>query len=117
MNTELPDSNYRELLLWLLRKRKRLRVTGNSMLPLLQPGEEILIDPHAYQKTSPQLGDLVVTVHPWQKNLLIVKRITALAPDNRYFLEGDNLKESTDSRTWGAISLPAILGKVTSRFC
>lgn len=112
----LPKTTYRELLLLLLRRRKRLKVVGESMLPLLQPGDEILLDLHAYQKYSPQIGDIIVTLHPLQVNLPIVKRITALKEDNSYFVTGDHAEASTDSRHWGTIEFSDIMGKVTSKF-
>ncbi|MDJ0570458.1 MAG: nickel-type superoxide dismutase maturation protease [Pleurocapsa sp. MO_192.B19] len=112
----LPEINYRELLLWIFRRRKRLKVTGKSMLPLLQPGTEILINPHAYQKKVPKVGDIIVTIHPDRPELIIVKRITDINQDGSYFLTGDNLTESTDSRHWGTIKFEAIIGKVTSIF-
>lgn len=86
------------------------------MLPLLKPGDEILINPYAYQQSLPEIGDIVVTIHPQKDNLAIVKRVTAIAPDDNYFLTGDNLDASTDSRTWGTIKLQNIIGKVTSIF-
>jgi phage repressor protein C with HTH and peptisase S24 domain len=57
----ISEITIKEFLLWLLRKRKRMRVTGNSMLPLFKPGEEILINPQAYKKSLPKIGDVVVT--------------------------------------------------------
>lgn len=86
------------------------------MLPLLQPGDEIIVDPYAYAKFLPQIDDIVVTVHPLQKNLTIVKRVAAIDSQNRYFLLGDNLKKSTDSRHWGTIKLADLVGKVSSQF-
>ncbi|HEY9738578.1 MAG TPA: S24/S26 family peptidase, partial [Trichocoleus sp.] len=65
--THLRHSRLTDLLLWLLRQRLRLRVVGRSMLPLLRPGEEVLVDLWAYRgkaKTGspqhPQPGDIVV---------------------------------------------------------
>ena len=113
----LPETNYRELLLWIFRRRKRLKVTGKSMLPLLEPGAEILINPYAYQKSMPKIGDIIVTLHPDYPKLTIVKRITAIERDGKYFLMGDNSAESTDSRHWGTIKFEDIMGKVTSNFC
>lgn len=113
---DLAESNYHEFFLWLLGKRKRFRVQGNSMLPLLQPGEEILIDRHAYQNSLPQVGEIVVAIHPEGLDLPIVKRVTAITPERRYFLTGDNLAASTDSYDFGAVEIDSILGKVTSRF-
>lgn len=116
MNRELPDISYQEFWLWILRRRKRFRVVGKSMQPLLQPGEEILINPHAYQQSAPQINDVVVTIHPEQSNLEIVKRIVEIRQDHTYFLEGDNLLYSTDSRNFGSVAFNLIRGKVTSRF-
>ena len=87
----LPETNLVTFLLWLLGKRKRLRVAGNSMLPFLVPGEEILIDPHAYNKSKPEINDVVAIAHPIKPHLIIVKRITNISDDGRYFLQGDNL--------------------------
>ncbi|MBP0021459.1 MAG: nickel-type superoxide dismutase maturation protease [Cyanobacteria bacterium SBLK] len=106
----------RELLLWLFRKRRRFRISGNSMLPLLKPGEEILIDLQAYRNTFPRVGDLVIARHPQKPELKIVKRVAWVVENGDCFLQGDNPKESTDSRTFGVVRRDYILGKATSRF-
>ena len=116
MNQELPDISYQEFLLWILRRRKRFRVKGKSMQPLLQPEEEILINPYAYLQSPPQVNDIVVVVHPHKSNLEIIKRIVEIRENNTYFLQGDNLSHSTDSRNFGTVALNLIRGKVTSRF-
>lgn len=87
------------------------------MSPLLQPGNEILIDPNAYRKSLPKLNDIVVTKHPLKPQITIVKRITAIDDRSDYFLTGDNLADSTDSRHWGSVKSQDLLGKVTSHFC
>lgn len=112
----LPDITFRELLLWLLRKRKRFRVTGNSMLPLLKPGEEVLIDPNIYQKQRPEVGDIVIAQHPTQKNLQIIKRVVTVQENNTCLLLGDNPPASTDSRQFGEVPLSLLQGRVTCRF-
>ena len=116
MSNKLPDINYQEFFLWILRRRKRFRVTGNSMQPLLQPGEEVVINPDAYKKALPQVNDVVVAIHPSKESLEIVKRISSISEDGKFFLLGDNLDCSTDSRSFGTVSLENIVGKVTSRF-
>ena len=116
MGSELEDSPFQELLLWLIRRRQRVRVTGASMLPGLKPGQEVLVDLRAYQGTDPQPGDIVVARHPFQVDVRLIKRVKARLEDGRYRLEGDNPLESTDSRTFGPIAREAILGRVTSRF-
>ena len=112
----LPEANYLEFLLWFLKQRQRLKVIGNSMLPLLKPGEEILVTTRTYRKSSPKIGDVVVLKHPHNNNLTIVKRIIDIDSDFNCFLVGDNLIQSVDSRHWGPIRLEDLIGKVTSRF-
>lgn len=85
------------------------------MLPLLKPGEEILIDPRAYKRLFPRVNDIVVAKHPYA-DFRLVKRVVAVLEDGSCFLRGDNLLESTDSRSFGAVKLEQILGRVTSRF-
>ncbi len=115
MAKSLPDATVREIILWLLGKRKRMRVTGASMQPLLQSGEEILIDLNAYQKAAPEIGDIIVAFHPYRLNFPVVKRIVSIKNQD-FFLQGDNTVESIDSRSYGAIKLDRIIGKVICRF-
>ena len=116
MDRGLREATNRDILLWLLRRRRRFRITGRSMWPLLQPGEEVLLDPTAYRQSLPQRGDIVVAQHPYRPQLYVVKRVADVLADSRCFLLGDNLQESTDSSSFGAIALETILGKVVSRF-
>ncbi len=85
------------------------------MLPLLKANDEVLIDPCAYGERSPQVGDLVVAIHPRQPGLKIIKRVVQVEGD-RCFLLGENLAESTDSRSFGWIKQDLLQGKVVCRF-
>ena len=116
MAQELPKTNLITLFLLLIGKRQRFKVVGRSMLPLLKPKEEILIDPWAYRKHKPQINDVILTNHPYDDRLKIVKRVVWVADDDSYFLLGDNLEASTDSRHWGRIDRQKIVGRVTNRF-
>jgi nickel-type superoxide dismutase maturation protease len=116
MDDGLKDINLREFLLWLLRRRRRFRVTGNSMLPLLNLGDEVLVDPKAYLHFRPHPDDIVVAQHPYRQNLRLIKRVTMVNDNGDCLLEGDNPLESTDSRTFGPVSVEKIMGRVTSRF-
>jgi nickel-type superoxide dismutase maturation protease len=116
MHDELKNSHFGELLLWLLKIRRRFRITGNSMAPLLKPGEEVLVNPWAYRRMPPKPGDIVVARHPYRTDLRLVKRVAAVLADGSCLIEGDNSSESTDSRSFGPLALKQILGRVTSRF-
>ena len=115
MSDELPNGRLFELLLWALKRRCRFRVMGTSMAPLLQPEDEVLVNPRAYHKQRPQVGDIVVTQHPYQ-DLRLIKRVVFILADGRLCLQGDNHCASTDSRVFGPITLDFVLGQVTSRF-
>lgn len=86
---------------------ERYRIEGDSMLPTLQNGEQVLVEKTVYL----QINDIVVAKHPYQKNLILVKRINKIDEKTVYLL-GDNLSESTDSRTLGTFPRTEILGKV-----
>lgn len=109
---EIRSSTVRDLLYWLLRRRHRFRVVGNSMLPLLKPGDELLVDPSAYCHALPKLGEIVIAQHPNQINVKLVKRVTAILANGQCRLQGDNSAESTDQE----VEASYLLGRVTSRF-
>jgi nickel-type superoxide dismutase maturation protease len=107
----LPESTWKERILLLIGRRKGVLVEGNSMLPHLKDGEVVLIKP----KSRFQVGDIVLAQHPFKQSVKILKRIAEIDEKGNYVLTGDNPAESTDSRTFGAVSLKCILGKATCR--
>ncbi len=102
----------REMLGWVLRRRKRVKVTGRSMLPTLAPGDQVLVDP----ARPPQVGGLVVAHHPDDESQLIVKRVGEILANGDLVLNSDNPDEGTDSRRWGPIASHLTLGSVTGVF-
>jgi nickel-type superoxide dismutase maturation protease len=86
------------------------------MSPLLQPGDEVLVDLGAYRRSAPSPGDIVVAWHPYQVGQKIIKRVQSVTHDGDCFLIGDNPNESSDSRSLGSLSPKQIIGRVTSRF-
>lgn len=116
MNLEIRSATPMDILLWLFRRRRRFRINGTSMQPVLKQGDQILIDPRTYQHRPPVIGDIVVARHPYQKDVQLVKRVTRVLSDERYQIEGDNASASTDSRNFGSISRENLLGRVTCHF-
>ncbi len=87
------------------------RVVGSSMLPTLTPGQLVLVDLAA----EPQVGDVVVAIHPEIAGE-IIKRLTRIDADG-YWLEGDAMRVETaasskDSWVVGSFARAQILGVV-----
>jgi len=78
------------------------------MLPLLKHGDQVLVD----ENTELEIGDIVIAQHPFKRDVEMIKRIKKTDENGRYFLVGDNPDESTDSRTFGTVSVECIKGKV-----
>ena len=113
---ELRESDLKDLWLWLWRQRRRFRVTGDSMHPTLQAGDEVLVDLHAYQKAAPQPDELIVLLDPRDQAQKMVKRVQFVDENGRFYVSGDNPAASSDSRTFGTISTDLILGRVECYF-
>lgn len=84
---------------------QRFTVYGNSMLPTVKSGQDVLIWCWFYQ---PKAGDMVVIK---KNDKEMIKRIQNVH-DREVFVQGDNKEESTDSRSFGAIDRSEIIGKV-----
>ncbi len=75
------------------------------MLPTLKEGQDILVWCWFY---NPKVGDLVA-LKKFGKEM--IKRISAKT-NNKFYVLGDNPKESTDSRSFGALTQDEIIGRV-----
>ena len=111
MENDLPQANWKEKILFFLGRRRAILVEGDSMLPNLKNGDAVLI----YADAKISAGDIVLAKHPFKKSVIILKRLAEIDENGNYFLVGDNLSESTDSRTFGALSAKHILGKAVCR--
>jgi mitochondrial inner membrane protease subunit 1 len=88
------------------------------MAPTLEPGDWALTTP----ARRVRVGDVVVVEHPARSGFQMVKRIVAgpgdRAPGGRdlgagsWWVQGENLAESTDSRHFGAVERERILARV-----
>ena len=111
MEKELPDDDWLDEVAFVAGLRDIFRVEGDSMLPALADGDLVLINPHA----ALEIGDIVLAQHPFKQSVKIIKRIAEILPGERYILLGDNLDESSDSRSFGAIAAKDIIGKAEAR--
>jgi len=84
---------------------------GDSMSPTLRHGEVVLVD----RDVEVSVGDVVVAKHPMEQGTEVIKRIERIDAFDRYFLVGDNLEDSNDSRHFGSVAKGDIKGKVVAR--
>ena len=85
----------------------RFKIVGHSMEPTFNPGDVVLISSFPYILRNPMVGDLIVL----KREKYIIKRIEKIK-ENKFFVVGDNKKESTDSRKFGWVSRNEIVGKI-----
>lgn len=88
----------------------RFVVSGRSMEPAFSSGQILLVSFLPYLFQSPKIRDVVVMKDP-RNGKFLLKRIIQINQE-KYFVEGDNKKESTDSRVFGLLDKKNIVGKV-----
>lgn len=86
----------------------KFRVVGHSMSPGIAESKEVLVSSIPYLLFEPKVGDIVAFKKG--KNIFI-KRIKKVKED-KYYLIGDNEKDSLDSRKFGSVYRKNIIGKV-----
>jgi nickel-type superoxide dismutase maturation protease len=98
---------------WVLGRRKQFKVYGPSMMPTLKAGQHALVKPR-FRPKSLKAGAIVVLKHPKQQGLKLIKRIQKNDGGEKFFVQGDNLSATTDSRDFGPVPAELIIGQVTS---
>jgi nickel-type superoxide dismutase maturation protease len=88
-----------------------VEVTGPSMVPTLYHGDWLVVRHGG--RIRP--GDIVVLRHPFQQDLLVVKR-AAERREGGWWVLGDNAYAGGDSTDYGPVPDELILGKVRFRF-
>ena len=86
-------------------------VTGPSMVPTLYHGDQLVVQYGA--RVRP--GDVVVLRHPFQQDLLVVKRAVERR-EGGWWVLGDNSYAGGDSTDYGAVPDDLVLGKVRLRY-
>ncbi len=79
------------------------------MEPQIKNKNTVLVSSILYLFKNPKVGDIVAFKNFDGK--ILIKRITKKQTGN-FFIEGDNKKDSLDSKNFGMISKDKILGKV-----
>ncbi|MFF4756008.1 nickel-type superoxide dismutase maturation protease [Streptomyces sp. NPDC002514] len=85
-------------------------VSGPSMVPTLYHGDWLVLQYGA--RIRP--GDIVVLRHPFQQDLLVVKRAVERR-EGGWWVLGDNSYAGGDSTDYGAVPQELVLGRVRLR--
>jgi nickel-type superoxide dismutase maturation protease len=93
------------------RSFRRVRVTGDSMLPTFEAGDRLLLGPARRVRA----GQVVAVTDPRSSRRLMVKRVHA-ADRRGIDVRGDNEGASTDSRHLGLIPWSNLAGRVVYRY-
>eukprot|EP00049_Salpingoeca_infusionum_P009386 m.156510 g.156510 ORF g.156510 m.156510 type:complete len:247 (-) comp14323_c1_seq5:4678-5418(-) len=107
---------------------------GPSMEPTLnRSGDLVLAETISTRRGKLQCGDIVVARSPRNPKVLVCKRIIGMegdrvctnptmhphrfrtVPRNHVWLQGDNLRNSTDSRVYGPVPIQMVLSRVFMR--
>jgi len=108
-------------------------VYGPSMEPTLLAGDRVIVDTWSYRRRAPRVGEIALFRAPDPSAPALVKRVatrpksaTAVGSTSAWshcangggttWLEGDNLKNSADSRSFGAVPDNCIVGRVVLRY-
>lgn len=87
----------------------RFKITGHSMEPRIKNGQSVLASNTPYWFKKPKINDIVAFKD--KTNKVLIKRITKIQ-NGKYFVQGDNQKDSLDSRRLGLISGNQIIGEI-----
>ncbi|MFI9807399.1 nickel-type superoxide dismutase maturation protease [Streptomyces sp. NPDC052301] len=86
-------------------------VTGPSMVPTLRHGDQLVVRYGGVVRA----GDVVVLRHPFQQDLLVVKRAVERR-DGGWWVLGDNPYAGGDSTDYGVVPEELILGRAWFRY-
>ncbi|MFJ6747236.1 MULTISPECIES: nickel-type superoxide dismutase maturation protease [unclassified Streptomyces] len=94
----------------LLRAFGLAEVYNPSMVPTLQPGDQLVVQYGAVVRP----GDVVVLRHPFRQDLLIVKRAVERR-DGGWWVRGDNPYVENDSREFGTVPDELVVARAWAR--
>lgn len=66
-----------------------LEISGGSMLPNIEDGEQIIVEKISIKNTPPKRGEVVIVRHPQNDNVFIIKRVVGLPGEKIKFTDGN----------------------------
>jgi nickel-type superoxide dismutase maturation protease len=94
------------------RRLVRLEVHGESMGPVLQPGDRVLV----VRTGRLRRGQVAAVRDPRDPQRVVVKRVAGGSASVGWRVLGDDPARSTDSRVFGAVGPDLVVGRVVYRY-
>ena len=108
---------------------RRYVVDGRSMLRAFSPGDRLLVERVSYRLRAPRVSEAVVVRQRGVEGRPDLKRIAAgpgmnvevrganhLLGRDEWYVLGDNMDESTDSRLLGPVKTRDVIGRVWFKY-
>lgn len=92
-----------------------VRVSGESMRPLLPPGARAIALP-LHHPARPRVGDVVIVRHRKGSQGELIKRILGVTEDGDYLLSADNPSLGAESVDFGPVPPGSIVARVGWRY-
>ena len=105
--------SWRDLFFWAVGRKKRFVIEGQSMLPTLKPGDQVLVDVKTHLRRSLRPSEIVLFRQP-NGELLMAKRIQSIDKEGLWVC-GDNESQSSDSRDFGRVPMANVIGVVCEK--
>lgn len=107
----MREAGWKDRILLMFGRRRAVQVSGDSMRPALNDDDVVVVAP----TSMISVGDIVLADHPFKSSVTLLKRVAAVDAAGRFDLRGDNPSESSDSRSFGSVTIEDIHGKVVCR--
>jgi len=87
-----------------------LKVSGNSMLPVYQDGDFVLVSKIPYLFGPVKQGDIIAFRHELYGTM--IKKVKSVSPHKDEIYVTGTQEHSVDSNRFGPITRPDVIGKV-----
>lgn len=87
---------------------RKFKILGHSMEPAFKNGDIVIASNIPYIFRKPKVKDVIAAL---VKEKIYIKRVKNIN-NGKYFIEGDNKRDSIDSKKLGSINKKQILGKI-----
>jgi signal peptidase I len=102
------------------------KIVGKSMVPMVLPGDYVLVKKPAYRNQGLKKGDIIIAIYPDDRSKALIRQIDGLpgevfvgkdgitftVPHGTVMVKGSST-EAVDSSTFGPLDMRDIVGRVT----